>query len=709
MARFVKVLRPIAGLLIAVLATCAALISCTSTSVTIADDANPTVLSASRLSFETEQPLIAGSSVEPSRPLVVAFTAGSRLERGSLIAISFPTAVQEEAGDLWSIPVASTGDSATPGSCRIRDDSSDAVEIAFAGRTKGGAGRITLRTRRPLQAGETARILMTGQVPKVVPRQPFRVFELVAGTGVLSRTPDENVALAPVVARSAVRLLATLPSDAGAGELFRLRIAAIDDFGNVDSSFRGTLELSGPIDHLPRSVSFSADDRGLKTIDGLAATKPGIARVTIQTTLSSVESTTLSNPMKVSVGAPRFRRLFGDAHFHSGTDVASLSTDGGDHRGQFVSSADAFAYLRDVACADWGISAEHDTGLTDATWLANQQRVASVEEDRRFVTLVGYEWTPPRRLGHHVVVFEGPPGPGNPLVGASSGRRGGAGASNVAELAGSLRSASGPGHRILLIPHVMQPFPNGDTDRDEHDLPHETWDGPAGSPAGAYVFNDLRRVGEIYSHHNDDFSVDGYRQTKEGRGDAVNQPQLFELGVGNSWSYQHAWATGHRIGVIGGSDNHFGTPGMNDFVPTIPHHAGLAVVLAPELTREAIFSGLYDRHCYATTGARILVDVTVDGLDMGAEAVRTRGARLPIRISVSGTARVESVEVLKYSGGDFIVLPGLLDRANDMDVTMELVDTLDASTLYYVRVRQADGEWAWTSPVWIDLAPPQPS
>jgi hypothetical protein len=148
---------------------------------------------------------------------------------------------------------------------------------------------------------------------------------------------------------------------------------------------------------------------------------------------------------------------------------------------------------------------------------------------------------------------------------------------------------------------------------------------------------------------------------------------------------------------------------MNDFVPTIPHHAGLAVVLAPELTREAIFSGLYDRRCYATTGARILVDVTVDGLDMGAEAVRTRGARLPIRISVSGTARVESVEVLKYSGGDFIVLPGLLDRANDMDVSMELVDTLDASTLYYVRVRQADGEWAWTSPVWIDLAPPQPS
>jgi hypothetical protein len=127
-------------------------------------------------------------------------------------------------------------------------------------------------------------------------------------------------------------------------------------------------------------------------------------------------------------------------------------------------------------------------------------------------------------------------------------------------------------------------------------------------------------------------------------------------------------------------------------------------VLASELTHGAIFASLYDRHCYATTGARILVDVTIDGLEMGAEAVRTRGSRLPIRVSVGGTARVESVEVLKYSGGDFVVLPSRVDRANEMDVTVEIVDTLEASTLYYVRVRQADGERAWTSPVWVDVA-----
>lgn len=698
-------IRTVMALLLSLLATTAVAVSCSPSVPTIADDADPSDASTSWLTFESARPLVAGGVISEAEPLVVAFSAGARLERGSLVAIAFPTAVQEEAGDLWSIPVSTPGAS---GSCRTAPDSSDRIEIAFAGRVKGGAGRIVFRTTKPLEAGTTVRILMTGQVPKIVPRRPFRVIELDAATGRLSRVSDENIALPPVVAGAAVRVLATVPSDVTVGQPFRLRLAAIDAFGNIDTGYRGTIRLSGPVDGLPSTVTSGAKGSGVDARDGLVARTPGIARITVVASLAGGESTHLSNPLKVWSETPRWRRFVGDAHFHTGSDVASLATDGGDHRGQFVASADAFTYLYNVSGADWGISAEHDTGLSETTWIGNQQRVASFERPGQFVTLLGYEWTPPRRLGHHVVVFEGQPGSNNPLIGASSGRRGGEGAANVAELAAALRSSSGLGHRVLLIPHVMQPFPNDDADREDHALPHTIWDGPEGTPAGGYVFNDLRRVGEIYSHHNDDFTVDGYRQTREGRGDAVNQPQLFELGVGNSWSYQHAWATGHRIGVLGGSDNHFGTPGLNDEVPTIPHHAGLSVVFASGLTHEGIFSGLFARRCYATTGARILVEVAVDGLKMGEESTRPLGARIPIRVDVAGTARIESVEVLKLSGGDFVVLPGSLVRENEMDGSLEIEDMLDASTLYYVRVRQSDGEWAWTSPVWIDTTPASP-
>ncbi len=697
-------IRPVSILLLSTALVVAGTISCRSTDTTIAEDADPPATSSSRFAFEPRSPLRAGSNVTDDDPLVMVYTAGTRMSPGSMVAISFPTAVQEEAGDLWSIPTVTDG---TPGHCRLADDSIGRAEITSAGRAKGGAGRIVLRMTQAIEAGDTLRIRLTGQVPKVVPKQSFRVVEMSIDTGLPAGLAPENLEVPPVVAGRAVRLVATIPSDAATGEAFRLRIAAIDAFGNVDVSFAGSVRLAGPLDRLPPAVAFNDMDRGQKSISAVAGASPGIVRVTVAATVASGEAIVRSNPMQVWAGAPPMRRFVGDAHFHSGSDVASVTTDGGDHRGQFVASEDAFVYLRDVAAADWGISAEHDTGMSDVTWTANQERVASQQDDALFVTLPGYEWTPPRRLGHHVVVFENPAGLANPLIGASSGRRGGTGAATVAELAAALRAVTSTGRRVLMIPHIMQPFPNGDVDRDEHSLPHETWDGPQGSAAGAYVFNDLRRVGELYSHHNDDFSVDGFRQTREGRGDAVNQPQLFEVGPGNSWSYQHAWSTGHRIGVIGGSDNHFGTPGLNDFVPTIPHHAGLAVVFAARLSRTEIFDGLYARRCYATTGARILVDVTVDGLRMGEESIRKAGARIPIRVTVSGTERIDSVEVLKFAGGEFVVVPGPIERKGELDVSLTLVDTLEASTLYYIRVRQSDGEWAWSSPVWIDTQPPE--
>ena len=46
------------------------------------------------------------------------------------------------------------------------------------------------------------------------------------------------------------------------------------------------------------------------------------------------------------------------------------------------------------------------------------------------------------------------------------------------------------------------------------------------------------------------------------------------------------------------------------------HHlgSGRAVVLAEALTREAVFDALHARRCYATTGAPIVLDFTVNGL-----------------------------------------------------------------------------------------------
>jgi hypothetical protein len=69
-------------------------------------------------------------------------------------------------------------------------------------------------------------------------------------------------------------------------------------------------------------------------------------------------------------------------------------------------------------------------------------------------------------------------------------------------------------------------------------------------------------------------------------------------------------------------------------------------VLADSLTRDAVFDALKARRCYGVTAAqRIHVELTVNGLPMGAEG-RARG---PIRIAgrVAGTGPIERVDMFR--------------------------------------------------------------
>jgi hypothetical protein len=679
----------------ALAAVLAALGSCRAEDETTTVELVATRASASTVVFEPRGPLVAGSSLSNDQPLVLAYTPRQALTRGSRIVILLPTAGQEESKSLWSVPTLEWG---APGTVFLLGDGSSRATIIEAGRSAGGAGRIVVRADAELEPGYALRIALTGQVPRIVSTRPFRMFEIDARDGSVAALPPDRAPVAPLVAAPAETVAVSLPADAVAGQAISLRLAALDRFGNVATQYMGRVTFANPPQGLAPEYQFTPSDGGLKVFPGIRASTEGLIRVSGRASFDGGDREIASNPMRVWGAQPVLRRFFGDAHFHTGSDVAKLTTPGGDHRGQFVVSEDAYRYLRYVAALDWGISAEHDTGLTASTWEDNKRRVDQYNESGSFVSLHGFEWTPERRLGHHVVAFAGDPPARDPLVGASSGKRGGEGSASVAELATALRAA---GDRVLLIPHIMQPFPNGDAAREDREHPHETWDGPVGSPHGAYVFNDLRRVGEIYSHHNDDFTPGDYDQTPEG---SVDQPGLFELGAANPWSYQHAWASGHRIGVVAGSDNHLGTPGMNNFSPLVQHHAGLTVVLADGLSREAVFEALYARRCYATTGPKIWLDFTVDGARMGSDLRRPEGAHLEVAARVEGTAPLTSVELVAFEDGDFKTIANAEPDGGRLGASLFARVAFLRPILLYLRVRQADGEWAWSSPIWVDRA-----
>ena len=172
-------------------------------------------------------------------------------------------------------------------------------------------------------------------------------------------------------------------------------------------------------------------------------------------------------------------------------------------------------------------------------------------------------------------------------------------------------------------------------------------------------------------------------------------------------SAMHCFSLGYTPGVIAAGDSHVGYPGRS-LMFSDPNwrqnwKAGLAAVYAPELTREAIWDALYDRHCYGTTGVRIVLRFHLNGarmgsvLEYGSDDDRLR--RREIKVTVCGTDYIRRVDVMKNNGLLHRVCPKS-DRA-ELAITDELDEAPTTRDWYYVRVFQADNNAAWSSPIWI--------
>jgi len=179
-----------------------------------------------------------------------------------------------------------------------------------------------------------------------------------------------------------------------------------------------------------------------------------------------------------------------------------------------------------------------------------------------FIVLLGYEWTQmPNRGGHHNVYFRTPEGRRRVNLHR---------APSLSELYFNLRKENNL-EDVLIIPHA-----------------HAAGDWRMGDP-------DLQRLVEIMS----------------------------EWGTFR-WFGQRYVEHGQQVGFIAASDNHMGHPGYTSVMSPIHiERGGLAAVVAPERTSDVIFSALRDRLTYATTGERIILDVSLNGTPMGSRAEAT--------------------------------------------------------------------------------------
>jgi len=424
---------------------------------------------------------------------------------------------------------------------------------------------------------------------------------------------------------------------------------------NVPPDWKGRVELrgeagyDGPTELVfdGKQGTFPGDKRPIYRVQGLRFTEPGLKFITVRDPNTGVSA--VSNPILVSEQPPAERLFWGDIHSQT------IFSDG------LRCPEELYSFARDEAFLDIFALADHSESLTDRQWEYFVGVTNDFNRPGSFATLVGFEWTN-SKLGHRNVYYPGDAGPilrcTDPVQGQLS---------HVFEVARK--------HRALVIPHHSANVTMGV----DWSLGHDP---------------EVERLAEIYSIWGN----------SERLASAGNSRPIRNLG--GEKPGQHvldALKLGRKFGLIGGGDIHDGRPGDDLHVhQNKPEQykdlwrQGVMGVWAKELTREAIFEALWNRRVYATTNVRVYLEFSVCGAPMG--SVITERGRRPIRVRTASESPIAAIELVR-NGGDW-----LRHQPNQRDVVWEVEDRdFAAPAWYYARATRADGEMAWSSPVWVEL------
>lgn len=161
-----------------------------------------------------------------------------------------------------------------------------------------------------------------------------------------------------------------------------------------------------------------------------------------------------------------------------------------------------------------------------------------------------------------------------------------------------------------------------------------------------------------------------------------------EDGVVDCGYYDRALDEGWHVAPTNNQNNHNGQWGDASDART--------VVLAKDLTEEALYAAMKDRRVYATQDSDLAIYYELNGTVMGSILPKSKDAEITVFLSDPTDEAIGSVEVVA-DGGAVLV--------SEYVETPSQVLELSASSghsYYYLRITQPDGDVAVTAPVWMD-------
>lgn len=343
---------------------------------------------------------------------------------------------------------------------------------------------------------------------------------------------------------------------------------------------------------------------------------------------------------RVKLDGKTYRIVRGDMHRHT-----DYSQDGG----LDSSLHETYRYALDAASLDFLAITDHYPG--EYVWGETQKSIQQFHLPGRFVPLLGYERNLGYPNGHRNVVFAGR---GAPVLDAGPQERSGA-VNSGDVLYEYLRKYDG-----LAMPHTPG-TPTMGTDWRDH-------------------AEDVEPLVEIFQGDRTSYERPGAPLAAVRDDDATHRGGYLEEGF--VWK---AWEKGYRLGVQASSD-HWST------------HYSYACLLVERFDAQGLMDAMRRRHAYAATD-NIVLDFRAEQGGrthiMGDAFDADSGATL--RVHAEGTGPVSDVVLIRDNRVVYTRRPG----GSRVDFSFLETDPAPGTRFYYVRLQQADGHVAWSSPIWV--------
>lgn len=493
-------------------------------------------------------------------------------------------------------------------------------------------------------------------------RRPFHMYIDTKGKGDYK---DPEVFTIDIKGNALKNIRAITPSIVSKNKRFDVVLRFEDAFGNLTHNApEGTLiELS--YEHLRENLTWKLfiPETGFLTLPNLYFNEPGIYKIQLQNLKTGEKF--FSAPIKCFADFDK-SLYWGLLHGESERFDASDNIES------------CLRFMRDEKSLQFYSSSSFEAAeeTSNDHWKQISSQVAEFNEENRFTTFLGFQWfseEPEEGLRHCFYVKDAKP----------IGRKKDAKTSSLKKIYRTVAPKE-----MISIPSFTMAKGFETTFQD--------------------MTPEFERVVEIYNAWGSSECL-----AKEGNTRPIACTGKKGIVESEKGSIRKALSANHRFGfVAGGLDDRGIFEGLysNEQVQYSP---GLTAVFAIEQTREAILLALYNRQCYATTGARIIVGFSIAGAMMGSElTTKTKpGLSFNRHITgfVAGTAPIKEIAIIR--NGE--VFHKFHPKESSYEFAFDDSEPLHKALLtgqaeqspfayYYLKVTQEDDHIAWSSPIWID-------